>query len=127
MDKNDPFPYYGEYAIVNAVGTNSPKGNNRSDWLKPTEQRGGAENGYCLYVDGSQRPGKVVTLSTNTKICSGQQLYCSAWICNPANSNKGASPIFRFDVEGRNPGGKWEAAGSFYTGEIGLDYGGKRI
>lgn len=125
LDKNDPFPYYGEYAIVNAVGTNSPKGNNRSDWLKPTEQRGGAENGYCLYVDGSQRPGKVVTLSTNTKICSGQQLYCSAWICNPANSNKGASPIFRFDVEGRNPGGKWEAAGSFYTGEIGLDYGGK--
>lgn len=58
LDKNDPFPYYGEYAIVNAVGTNSPKGNNRSDWLKPTEQRGGAENGYCLYVDGSQRPVK---------------------------------------------------------------------
>lgn len=127
LDKTDPFPYYGEYAIVNAVGTNSPKGNNRSDWLKPTEQRGGAENGYCLYMDGSQRPGKVVTLSTNTKICSGQQLYCSAWICNPAIKYKddGRPPIFRFDVEGRNPGGKWEAAGSFYTGEIGLDYGGK--
>lgn len=127
LDKNDPFPYYGEYAIVNAVGTNSPKGNNRSDWLKPTEQHGGAENGYCLYVDGSQRPGKVVTLSTNAKICSGQQLYCSAWICNPAKEYEGDGrpPIFRFDVEGRNPGGKWEAAGSFYTGEIGLDYGGK--
>lgn len=118
-DNKPPFPFYGEYAIVNAV-----KG---KDWLNPTEQRGGAENGYCLYVDGSQRPGKVVTLSTNTKICSGQQLYCSAWICNPAIKYKddGRPPIFRFDVEGRNPGGKWEAAGSFYTGEIGLDYGGK--
>ena len=118
-DNKPPFPFYGEYAIVNAV-----KG---KDWLKPTEQHGGAENGYCLYVDGSQRPGKVVTLSTNAKICSGQQLYCSAWICNPAKEYEGDGrpPIFRFDVEGRNPGGQWEAAGSFYTGEIGLDYGGQ--
>lgn len=118
-DNKPPFPFYGEYAIVNAV-----KG---KDWLKPTEQHGGAENGYCLYVDGSQRPGKVVTLSTNAKICSGQQLYCSAWICNPAKEyeSDGRPPIFRFDVEGRNPGGQWEAAGSFYTGEIGLDYGGQ--
>lgn len=124
LDKNDPFPYYGEYAIVNAVGTNSPKGNNRSDWLKPTEQRGGAENGYCLYVDGSQLPGKVVTLSTNAKICSGQQLYCSAWICNPAKSQEVASPVFRFDVEGRNKGEEWKSAGSFYTGEVETNYNG---
>lgn len=115
VDNNPPFPYYGEYAIVNAVN----KG-----WLRPTEQRGGAENGYCLYVDGSQLPGKVVTLSTNAKICSGQQLYCSAWICNPANSDKGASPIFRFDVEGRNKGEEWKSAGSFYTGEVGTNYNG---
>ena len=115
-DNENPFPFYGEYAIVNAVKNKS--------WLKPTEQRGGAENGYCLYVDGSQLPGKVVTLSTNATICSGQQLYCSAWICNPANSNTGASPVFRFDVEGRNNGGEWQPAGSFYTGEVGTDYNG---
>lgn len=122
-DNNPPFPYFGEYAIVNRVGVL----HGSDEWLKDTEQRGGAENGYCLYVDGSQRPGKVVTLSTNAKICSGQQLYCSAWICNPAKKyeSDGRPPIFRFDVEGRNPGGKWEAAGSFYTGEIGLDYGGQ--
>lgn len=120
-DNNPPFPYFGEYAIVNRVGVL----HGSDEWLKSTEQHGGAENGYCLYVDGSQLPGKVVTLSTKAKICSGQQLYCSAWICNPANSDKGASPIFRFDVEGRNPGGQWEAAGSFYTGEIGLGYGGQ--
>lgn len=122
-DNKPPFPFYGEYAIVNRVGVL----HGSDEWLKDTEQRGGAENGYCLYVDGSQRPGKVVTLSTNAKICSGQQLYCSAWICNPAKEyeSDGRPPIFRFDVEGRNPGGKWEAAGSFYTGEIGLDYGGQ--
>lgn len=122
-DNKPPFPFYGEYAIINRVGVL----HGSDEWLKDTEQRGGAENGYCLYVDGSQRPGKVVTLSTNTKICSGQQLYCSAWICNPAKNYEkdGRPPIFRFDVEGRNPGGQWEAAGSFYTGEIGLDYGGK--
>lgn len=116
-DNKPPFPFFGEYAIVNAV-----KG---KDWLNPTAQHGKAEDGYCLYVDGSQLPGKVVTLSTNAKICSGQQLYCSAWICNPANSDTGASPIFRFDVEGRNKGEEWKSAGSFYTGEVGTNYNGE--
>ena len=68
-DNKPPFPFYGEYAIVNACRTNR---------LLPND-----------------RPGT------------------------------GASPIFRFDVEGRNPGGHWEAAGSFYTGEVGTNYNGK--
>ncbi len=115
-----PFPYYGEYAIVNCVGRPTEQGQ-YSFWGYEMEQRGGAENGYCLYVDGSQLPGKVVTLSTDATICSGQQLYCSAWV---ARANKDDdSPILQFDIEGRNSGGKWESIGAFCTGP--LDNGGQ--
>ncbi len=109
----DAFPYYGEYAIVNRVDKN---------WAK-AEQHGGAANGYCMYVDGTQRTGRVVSINTQTRICAGQQLYCCAWLCNP-NVNEptagGANiePRFRFSIQGRNGNGPWEDVGEFMTGPI---------
>lgn len=125
------FPYFGEYAIVNKVGING--------WLRETAQHGAGTNeagtleaakkGYCLYVDGAQQPGKVVSLSTQARICSGQQLYCAAWVCNVTEKygEGGVPPILRFDVEGRVAGGEWEPVSSFYTGEIGNDKGWQQI
>lgn len=110
------FPYYGEYALVNRVDKNWAKG----------EQHGGAANGYCMYVDGTMQPGLVASISTDTRICSGQQLYCYAWVNNaaPANYTAGALPIFRFNVQGRNAGDKdWTDVGTFFAGEI--EKGGK--
>ncbi len=113
-----PFPFYGEYAIVNAIGTNCPSEQGQyAYWGKNIAQHGGAENGYCLYVDGAQLPGKVVTLSTNATICSGQQLYCAAWVAN-ANYNNKTQPILQFDIEGRVAGGEWESIGAFCTGPL---------
>ncbi len=116
-----PFPYYGEYALVNAVGYQGEtypivKGKGYAYWGKNIEQHGGAKNGYCLYVDGAQQPGKVVTLSTSAAICSGQQLYCSAWIAN-ANYNHKTQPILQFDIEGYN-GTDWVSIGAFCTGPL---------
>ncbi len=118
------FPYYGEYAIVNKVGVNG--------WLEETAQHGAgtqdAAKGYCLYVDGAQQAGKVMSLSTDVRICSGQQLYCAAWVCNPGVVKSNAvNPNFRFDVEGRIAGGKWETVSSFYTGEIKTGTGWQQI
>jgi len=118
------FPYYGEYAIVNKVGID--------DWLNETAQHGGgtedATKGYCLYVDGAQQAGKVMSLSTDVHICSGQQLYCAAWICNPGVVKSNAvNPNFRFDVEGRVTKGEWETVSSFYTGEIQTGTGWQQI
>ena len=119
---NNPFPYYGEYCLTNRVGSTSIN----SDWLDDTPQHGGAANGYCMYVDGGRRPGLVASISTEQQICSGQQLYCYAWICNPSKDAAGItanSPIFRFNVQGRNKDadgnyGDWEDIGVFFAGSL---------
>ncbi len=110
VDNN--FVFYGEYALINKVDVSWARG----------EQHGGAANGYCLYVDGKQNPGLVATVTTNATICSGQQLYCYAWINNscPADQYEAAyPPIFRFNVQGRNTGDtEWNDVGVFYAGKI---------
>ena len=118
---NNPFPYYGEYCLTNRVGTTA-----QDYWLDDTPQHGGAANGYCMYVDGGRRPGLVASISTEQRICSGQQLYCYAWICNPSKDAAGItanSPIFRFNVQGRNKDadgnyGDWEDIGVFFAGSL---------
>lgn len=114
------FAYYGEYSIVNRVN---------KDWAKG-EQHGGAANGYCLYVDGTMQPGLVASISTNVRICSGQQLYCYAWVNNsaPTEYTASASPIFRFNVQGRNKGdAEWTDVGTFFAGEIGRGKGWQQV
>lgn len=114
---NNSFPYYGEYCLTNRVG---------NSWLDDTPQHGGAANGYCMYVDGGRRPGLVASISTEQRICSGQQLYCYAWICNPSKDAAGITanfPIFRFNVQGRNKDtdgnyGDWEDIGVFFAGSL---------
>ena len=109
---SNDFVFYGEYALINRINVGWAVG----------EQHGGAANGYCLYVDGKQNPGLVATVTTNATICSGQQLYCYAWINNscPANAAEAAyPPIFRFNVQGRNTGDtEWNDVGVFYAGKI---------
>lgn len=106
---NEYFPYYGEYTITNKVDKGWAQG----------EQHGGAANGYCLYADGTTMPGLVASVTTDAKICSGQQMYFSAWVCNPCPTGvAGDLPIFRFNVQGRNQGGEWENVGQFFTGGI---------
>lgn len=110
-------PYYGEYALINYMqGGNWGKG----------EQHGGASNGYALYVDGTEEPGLVASISTDAEICSGQIMYCSMWLMNPrsGSNNDAVNPIFRCNIQGRklnNNGtyGDWEDAGIYYVGEVG--------
>lgn len=125
-DVNNPFPYYGEYCITNRVGYDSYT----NTWLDDTGQHGGAANGYCMYVDGAKRAGLVVSVSTDQAICSGQQLYCSAWICNP--QSEGSNPIFRFNVQGRNKNADgtytdWKDVGVFFAGELARQSGWRQV
>ncbi|MGN1240195.1 MAG: hypothetical protein ACI4TV_04900, partial [Paludibacteraceae bacterium] len=111
---NTDFPYYGEYTITNRV--------NQGAWAVG-EQHGGAANGYCFYADGTIVPGLVTSVSTDAQICSGQQMFFSAWVCNPnSDGGEGDNPVFRFNVQGRNKENgewtDWENVGQFYTGPI---------
>lgn len=108
------FPFYGEYVLVN--GVNKSWGDARIS----AENHGGKDKGFALYVDGTTEPGLVVSISAPANICSGQTMYCSAWLCNPSNAaHQGSNPIFRFNVQGRKTGQtEWEDAGVFFVGEL---------
>ena len=113
-------PYYGEYALINYM-----QGGGNNGWGKG-EQHGGASNGYALYVDGTEEPGLVASISTDAEICSGQIMYCSMWLMNPrSGSNSDAvNPIFRCNIQGRRLNsngtyGDWEDVGIYYVGEVG--------
>lgn len=108
------FPFYGEYVLVNRVS---------KSWGEAgvtAENHGGKDKGFALYVDGTTEPGLVVSISAPANICSGQTMYCSAWLCNPSNTaHQGSNPIFRFNVQGRKTGQtEWEDAGVFFVGEL---------
>ena len=113
-------PYYGEYALINYM-----QGGGNNGWGKG-EQHGGATNGYALYVDGTQEPGLVASISTGAEICSGQTMYCSMWLMNPrsGSNNDAVNPIFRCNIQGRKlktdgTYSEWEDAGVYYVGEVG--------
>ena len=113
-------PYYGEYALINYM-----QGGGNNGWGKG-EQHGGASNGYALYVDGTEEPGLVASISTDAEICSGQIMYCSMWLMNPrsGSNNDAVNPIFRCHIQGRKLNsngtyGDWEDVGIYYVGEVG--------
>ena len=116
------FPFYGEYCLVNKVA---------KSWGSAgvsAEQHGGAANGFALYVDGTTEPGLVASISANATICSGQTMYCSAWLCNPSNqSHQGSNPIFRFNVQGKKGNGAWQDAGVFFVGELPKESGWQQV
>lgn len=115
------FPFYGEYCLVNQL-----KGAGGTNWWIDIAQHGGAtsgagnaSDGYMMYVDGKQQPGLVATVSTDAAICSGQQMYCCAWVCNATSSSTNTTPIIRFDVQGRNSNDEdWIDVGAFFMGVL---------
>ena len=124
---NDEFsvPYYGEYAIVNRIGADYwEKSANHVDGGADVEQA--AAQGFGIYVDGTENPGVVATISTNVTICAERTMYCSVWLRNPRPSNQCSGvykPIFRCNVQGRNQlsNGEytpWEDVGVYFVGEL---------
>ena len=103
------FPFYGEYMLTPRVN---------KDWATENAH-GGA--GQSLYVDGTMEPGLVASITAEAKICSGQTMYCSAWLCNPAPSGWSGegNPIFRCNIQGKNKDEQeWHDAGVYFVGEL---------
>ena len=103
------FPFYGEYIVTESVNT---------DWARASAHGG---KGKALYVDGTMEPGLVASITAPAKICSGQTMYCSAWLCNPAPSGWSGegNPIFRCNIQGKNANEtEWHDAGVYFAGEL---------
>ena len=106
------FPNFGEYGLVNKIPY--------SDYWNMMEQHGGAANGYMIYCDGMASAGQVAALSLETKLCEGQKMFFSAYVCNPSSQKNKANPNFTFSVQGlkNGVGQKWEDITSYMTGDI---------
>ena len=103
------FPFYGEYTVLGSVN---------KDWARASAHGG---TGKSLYVDGTMEPGLVASITAPAKICSGQTMYCSAWLCNPAPSGWSGegNPIFRCNIQGKNKDEQeWHDAGVYFVGEL---------
>ena len=105
-------PYTGEYFLVNSLNL---------EWADQ-DNRGGANQGYVLYVDGAEEPGLVASISTDATVCSGQTMYCSMWLCNPSRERRNGTycdPIFRCNIQGRNAGDSdWTDVGVYFVGDL---------
>lgn len=84
--ESQPFTEWGSYAIVNDYmgygdKTGSPK--------QPAKEALGGRNedGYFLYVDASNLPGKLVTLPFTQNLCAGSELLVSAWVKSAGENN----------------------------------------
>lgn len=82
----DAFTEWGSYAIVNDyMGYGDKTGSLKA----PTEPGLGGRNsnGYFLYVDASNLPGKLVTLPFSQNLCAGSELLVSAWVKSAGENN----------------------------------------
>lgn len=75
-----PFAEWGYYAITNEYVGYGDKVKNSVK--RPTNASLGGKNadGYFLYVDASDKPGKIVTLPFEENLCPGTELFVSAWV-----------------------------------------------
>lgn len=123
---NKDLCYYGEYLLLNNWSPSSDY-----SWMdKSINNHSGLANGFMLFADGTLEPSMVASINTSTTICSGQQMYCSAWVANacPTGGGTGANPIFRFNVQGRNSESEeWQDVEVFFAGELPKGSGWRQI
>lgn len=113
------YPHRGEYSLVNTT-----KGMGQYiNYFATFENRSGVREGYMLMTDAPSRPGLMTMLNVDKRLCSGQKMFCSAWIGN-LNSNSRtypsyANPSLKFEIRGRYMGeSEWHGVTEFMTGEI---------
>ena len=114
----DAFTEWGSYAIVNDYmgygdKTGSPK--------KPTNEALGGRNkdGYFLYVDASNLPGKLVTLPFEEELCAGSELLVSAWVKSAGENNASTDDAaMLFSIYGIDSDGNRTLIHAQTTGQI---------
>lgn len=112
------YPHRGEYGLVNTT-----KGMGQKNYFATFENRSGVTEGYMLMTDAPSRPGLMTMLNVDKRLCSGQKMFCSAWIGNLNNDSRTypsyANPSLKFEIRGRYTGeSEWHGVTEFMTGEI---------
>ena len=115
---SQPFVEWGSYAIVNDyMGYGDKKGSPQ----KPTKPGLGGRNpeGYFLYVDASNLPGKLVTLPFTQNLCAGSELLVSAWVKSAGENNTSTDDAaMLFSIYGIDSDGNRTLIHAQTTGQI---------
>lgn len=96
-----PYAEWGYYAITNEYVGYGDKVKNGVK--RPTNASLGGKNadGYFLYVDASDKPGKIVTLPFEENLCPGTELFVSAWVKSAdENADNRANSAMLFTIYG---------------------------
>ena len=112
------YPHRGEYGLVNTT-----KDMGQKNYFATFENRSGVTEGYMLMTDAPSRPGLMTMLNVDKRLCSGQKMFCSAWVGNLNNDSRlspsYANPSLKFEIRGRYMGEReWHGVTEFMTGEI---------
>lgn len=112
------YPHRGEYGLLNTT-----KDMGQKNYFATFENRSGVTEGYMLMTDAPSRPGLMTMLNVDRRLCSGQKMFCSAWIGNLNNDSRlspsYANPSLKFEIRGRYMGEReWHGVTEFMTGEI---------
>ena len=93
--QNNDYPQWGYYGIVSGYmesdwgwksGNKSP--DDLDDGLKEIRKnRQGNDSKYHLYADVSDRPGIIARLPFKNSLCSGTELFVTAWVKSARGSN----------------------------------------
>ena len=115
---SQPFVEWGSYAIVNDyMGYGDKMGSPK----KPTNEALGGRNkdGYFLYVDASNLPGKLVTLPFEEELCAGSELLVSAWVKSAGENNENTDDAaMLFSIYGIDGDGNRTLIHAQTTGQI---------
>lgn len=112
------YPHRGEYALLNTTRDMGEK-----NYFALFENRSGVREGYMLMSDAPSKPGLMTMLNVDQRLCSGQKMFCSAWVGNLNNNDRAypsyANPSLKFEIRGRYTGeSEWHSVTEFMTGEI---------
>ncbi|MDY2942598.1 MAG: T9SS type A sorting domain-containing protein [Paludibacteraceae bacterium] len=112
------YPHRGEYALLNTTQSMGEK-----NYFATFENRSGLTEGYMLMTDAPSTPGLMTMLNVDRRLCSGQKMFCSAWVGNLNNNGRDyppyANPSLKFEIRGRyTDESEWHGVTEFMTGEI---------
>lgn len=114
-----PYAEWGTYAITNDyIGYGDKVKNSQKEPTNPS--LGGKDgDGYFLYIDASDRPGKIVTLPFTENLCSGSELIISAWVKSAdENSTSAENSAMLFTIYGIDEAGNKTPIHRQSTGQI---------
>ena len=84
---------WGSYTLVKNFKTNSSIRTHYQS-AYPTETRfADAANSAFLYIDASELPGQIVSISYDGTLCQGSRLFFSAWMSTPNGTSQSAANV----------------------------------